>query len=785
MATAASISIKLWQNPPTSNEVRLQVTISGATSGQNTYLYPKINGNATSNFRSSVGTPSGTELALGTTYNGSLFITYTNCNLNEVNGYSINVVNGSGGPYTPSNTIFWEPISWRCYNLNTGELISSSSVSTSGTTEKDSMEAPVISGYTYQGYNYGYSFDNCLSTSIISGQYYCTGYTASRPYVAFFYTSNSTVDPDPTYYYYADYDITNSYYLSSIDSTTSTYRSTSGSYSNRIYKGYAIGNTLSNCISSGPNNSSNMYYDGSSPYVIFFYEYVQDYYYRCYDKTSGSWIDEIVNVNSSSIPAPDKTGQGYTYQGYYPGTNFDTIVNSGSYINSDTCYLSGNNDRVVFFYTQGWQNPNLVNTHRLGTSGATTSNIYASYCKAAYFEVYVPAKTAMIFETRLSSLGNYDPIGQIFTTNPANYGDTNNTGPWNAIRTLTPIDTDDDSAKSGNGNCQVSYVNNTSSQVLIYVTINPYTFQANDKSDLIPYKITATQNYYTINYYSNNGSTLLYSQNNYISDVSKINPANYTCLNNYQFLGWSKSANSKSWAVQNGATITISGNTNLYGVFQFKLSFDANGGSGSITPIEYYDNLNHIFILPGASSGIYKSLDYDDKIVRIPINRYNNNGDITLTDYCELDSGTSYSLKSWNTTNTGSGNTFNLNSSWNLTQMSLPNQGQNKLYAVWNSTSFTNKVRTPAKIRISPNEQYLEGYTFLGYTTNKDSTNVQYAINQEYDISVTAEINLYPVFKRKFYFGKNREWKDCKLYYGVNNEWKEIIVYKGIEGEWK
>lgn len=673
--------------------------------------------------------------------------------------------------------------SWDCYDLTADKYISG--YEHTGVTSS-TITRPSISGYTYQGYVYYDSWSKCVSAGK-SGNYdgtgtSCSSHNSSNPYVVFFYTK------DVTYYYYGDYDVTNQSFLREFQATSSTNRAYGGSYNGYTYKGYAWNGTEDSCIRQAKQKTyddTSTSYNGTGTYVLFCYEEAP-YQCKCYDQTTNNWIDGgTMSSSSTSITRPDLLNQGYTYQGYCYGNDFNTLATATTYNGTGiTCSsLNSSNNKVVFFYKRGWQNPNLSRTHSLSTSGTITGyNLTAYYFKATYLQITIPANTAMIFKTTLgSNYGNYDSYGQIFKSNPANYGNLNSTQGFQAIKTLVPIDTDDDGA--GSRDCQLSYVNNTSSSVTIYIVVNPLSYQAITSTKSISYEITSTQSYYVINYYNNNGTTLLGTQG-YLSGITKIMSPTITRVNNYSFNGWSKNTNSNTFTIQDGNIITISNNINLYGVFAFILQFTANGGEGDINSIAYYDNIDRTITLPGAQSGIYKSTDYDNNITQISINRYNNNGKIEFTDYCELDSGIAYSLKEWNTTSTGSGTIFNLNTSYQLSAMQLLHSGANLLYAIWENISFTNQVRTPAKICISPNEQYLEGYTFLGYATNKNSTNIQYAINQEYTISTTTEINLYPVFKRKFYFGKNKEWKECKLYYGTNNEWKEITINKGIGGKW-
>ena len=103
-----------------------------------------------------------------------------------------------------------------------------------------------------------------------------------------------------------------------------------------------------------------------------------DYYYDCYDLTTGNYLNMETGTNSSSIRRPSLSG--YTYVGYVYHKDWSSAVNQGEARDFDgtgtTC--TGHSSRypiVVFFYTSI---QNYTITYKIGTatswSDGTTGN---------------------------------------------------------------------------------------------------------------------------------------------------------------------------------------------------------------------------------------------------------------------------------------------------------------------------------------------------------------------------------------------------------------------------
>ena len=96
--------------------------------------------------------------------------------------------------------------------------------------------------------------------------------------------------------------------------------------------------------------------------------------------------------------------------------------------------------------------------------------------------------------------------------------------------------------------------------------------------------LTATEKGYTLTYDANGGS----GAPNAASDVTSTTISNIIpTRDNYEFLGWSKSKSASSASYVAGNSISLSSNLTLYAVWKkaiCKISYDANGGSGSIEP---------------------------------------------------------------------------------------------------------------------------------------------------------------------------------------------------------
>lgn len=602
--------------------------------------------------------------------------------------------------------------------------------------------------------------------------------------------------------YYRCYDVTNDTYINSLTSTTesSFLRPTWSGYT---YIGYGQGASLTVAKNqyANDNYSTSTVCTPSYSYVVFFYSNnsggggggstTTTYSWDCYDLTNDRYISgyEHTGVTNSSITRPSISG--YTYQGYVYYDSWSKCVKAGKSGNYDsteiTCSSHNSlNPYIVFFYTKNttsyssWQAPvyqsrNNWSPSKITDSSSITGNITINLYSASYFRVIVPCGGTLTFQTTTGTT-NYDPYGYITTVQPSKAAD--GTERTNSFTQSSDTVSNDDGG--GTFDCLVTVTKKSLSSVTYYIALNVGFSSSGSIS--IPYKLTFTPYIGQMKFYNNDGSTLINTLTNYGSNTAYMPSA--SAPTNFVFQGWSTNINGTSAVYQSGAYITATNTTiNFYGVWYFSLSFDSNGGNSAPSSIVYRNNSTQTFTMPTTTKLSTWGSSSDQ--IRYKINRYEpDNSTILIEDYVYYRPKTIYTLSSWNTNNTGTGSNFTPNASYSTSNANLPmSNGSGKLYAKWTSNT-NNDCYLSATIEISPNEQYLEGYEFLGYSTIKNSSVAEYEVNGNYLFNRASNINLYPVFKRKFYFGKNKEWKECKLYYGINNEWKEITINKGMGGKW-
>ena len=146
---------------------------------------------------------------------------------------------------------------------------------------------------------------------------------------------------------------------------------------------------------------------------------------------------------------------------------------------------------------------------------------------------------------------------------------------------------------------------------------------------------------YTLSYNANGGSGSMSSQTVTEGQSTKLKTNAFT-RTGYYFTGWNTKANGSGTSYSDGAYATFYGNTTLYAQWQpntYSLSFDANGGSGSMS---------------GGSAAYGES-------VQLPGNTFTR---------------PKYTFNGWNTRADGSGTAYADNASLTLTE-------DTTLYAQW------------------------------------------------------------------------------------------------------
>ena len=419
---------------------------------------------------------------------------------------------------------------------------------------------------------------------------------------------------------------------------------------------------------------------------------------------------------------------------------------------------------------------NITNTEN---TSSYSGSIQVYYYRASYFNVIVPCGGTLTFTTTIGSK-NPDPYGYITKTEP-NQGAPGQSRDASFVYDNNDTQKNDDKNPSVSYDCEVKYSEKFLGSRTYYVALN-LAFSGSG-STYIPYTLTFTPYKGTMSFYNNTG-TLLGTYTN--TGANTMTPPTWSNPTNFIFKGWSTNKNATTPKYAKGATIsTDQDSLSLYGIWYFSLSFNLNGGSGTANALTYYNNIAQTITMPSSSS-ITKSPVWGSETTTYSIIRYKSDNITPLhTNYVQYKSKTTYTLSSWNTTNTGSGVNFTPGGSYSTSDTNfIMSNGATQLYAKWSSNT-NNACYSSATFTIYPNEQYLEGCEFLGYSTAKGSSTVTYKVNTTYTRTEPGNLYLYPVFKKKIYFGKDKEWKECKLYYGVNNEWKEIELFTAIGGKWK
>ena len=281
----------------------------------------------------------------------------------------------SGGtdPDPPSDDNYY----WGCYDLT-----NTTDIGTLTSTTSTSISAPNLSGYTYQGYVYHTTYDQCIKYGK-KGSYdgtedTCSKLSSTYPYVIFFYTK------DQPKYYWKSYDLTNSTDISSSKTTTNPSIS-APSYSNYNYVGLVYHSSYDSCISQGSRRSfdstaSTATASTTYPYVVFFYDRIYYTYITYhYNGGSGRYSDgaQITYSNTSSnrtITLDTPTRTDYTFLGW--GSNSSSADIGTTYSVSSTENVSKNVYAI-------WRRNTIIVTYNAnggsGGPGSYTVNTNSSF----------------------------------------------------------------------------------------------------------------------------------------------------------------------------------------------------------------------------------------------------------------------------------------------------------------------------------------------------------------------------------------------------------------------
>ncbi len=222
----------------------------------------------------------------------------------------------------------------------------------------------------------------------------------------------------------------------------------------------------------------------------------------------------------------------------------------------------------------------------------------------------------------------------------------------------------------------------------------------------------------------------------------------YYTVTSYSFDGWYTSASGGTYKGGSGSSFTPTGNTTLYAhwssststyyTYYFKVSYDANGGSGAPSTTD-----------GGTSSSSTKS--------------------VTLSSTIPTRSG--YTFLGWSTSSGAISASYSPGSSYSFSY------GTTTLYAVWqqNTTTYYAKLAYDANggsgapsqqstsgnytsnpgshtFTISSTTPTRSGYSFLGWSTSSTASSPSYyaggSISVNYSTSSTAKVTLYAVWQQ-------------------------------------
>ena len=200
-----------------------------------------------------------------------------------------------------------------------------------------------------------------------------------------------------------------------------------------------------------------------------------------------------------------------------------------------------------------------------------------------------------------------------------------------------------------------------------------------------------------------------------LTESSATIPSNAFTRDKYRFSGWNTSPDGSGTTYSAGQTITITDNVTLYAIWiaVHTVTFDANGGSGSIAAIQ------------------------TEGALTIPSNTFTLSG---------------YAFNGWNTSPDGTGTAYSEGQTTTVTS-------DLTLYAVWirqytvsfsanGGTGSINSIVTTSSATIPANAFTRSGYRFDRWNTAADGSGTSYSAEQS--ISVTSDITLYAIWVQQF-----------------------------------
>ena len=250
-------------------------------------------------------------------------------------------------------------------------------------------------------------------------------------------------------------------------------------------------------------------------------------------------------------------------------------------------------------------------------------------------------------------------------------------------------------------------------------------------------------NKYQVVFDSNTGSGNMDNQEFTYGQEQQINENQFT-KEGYTFKGWNTQANGEGQAYANQASVSnlaTEGQVTLYAQWQannYTVKFDANGGQGNMQDQQFeYDQAKKL------SANVFTKENYTFAGWAT-----SQNGSVVYTDAQEV--------KNLTTVNGGEVTLYAVwteNDSYNVVyDNNYDSQVPSEPQKVYLGVNYTIKSETPSR----------EGYTFVGWNTNKSATEAQYSPNQEVEGGIGQSkdqtVTLYAIWQANKYeviFDKN------------------------------
>jgi len=230
------------------------------------------------------------------------------------------------------------------------------------------------------------------------------------------------------------------------------------------------------------------------------------------------------------------------------------------------------------------------------------------------------------------------------------------------------------------------------------------------------------QTTFTITYNANGGSGTMA---NTTGNGSVQLRTNSFTRSGYNFLGWGTTSGATTVTYTNGQTINLTGNLNLYAVWQlatYTVSYNANGGSGAPSA---QTKTHGVTLVLSATTPTRSNSSAGSYTVTLKANYTGGTDPAALT----ANRTTSYAFSKWNTASNGTGTNYNPSGNYTANAAAT-------LYAQWNSNTTTAAVTLPSPTRSQ--------YTFLGWATSSSGA-VAYSGGASY--TPTANVTLYAIWR--------------------------------------